>query len=219
MQQEQQQPEGAPAPIEQQPEAQEAVPQQAADEMVSKADLERALADLHKYKAQVKELTASASANNEKLLREGKRWEELAELKAREAEEARNELAKAREAIVNDKKFSAVRDAALKAGLRPEAIADLELVALDKVDVETTSMGRVNVLGVDSLISNIKLSRPHWFGGGKTNVAGAVPNISSPGGLVTKEEVIKLSLEASKSGDYTAYQQKLKQYQKQQKGV
>jgi hypothetical protein len=164
----------------------------------------------------VRDSAAKSAAEKEQLLREQNRWQELAELKAKEAEDYKAHLDKTREAMVTDKKFGAVREAALKAGIRPEAIADLELVGLDKVQVETTSLGRVNVIGVDNLIDSIKLSRPHWFGGQQTRVAGTVPNISSPS-VVSLSELNKLSLEASKSGDYTAYEQKLKQYQKQRK--
>lgn len=189
-----------------------------AEQMVSKAEFDKVMADMHRYKTQARELATASNAEQEKLLREGKRWEELAELKAREAEEAKTESQRLKNAIVDDKKFSAVREAAVKAGIRPEAIADLEMIGLDKIEVETTDLGRVNVLGVDSLIGNIKLSRPHWFGGGRTSVAGSVPNVSSPG-LVSLAEINKLSLEAQKSGDYTAYSQKIKQYQQQKKGV
>ena len=220
---EQQQPEGAPASQEQEQQppvepAQAAVPeeQKPAEEMVSKAEFERVMADMHKYKSQARELATASNAEQERLLREGKRWEELAEMKAREAEEHKSEVTRIKDALVNDKKFGAVREAAMKAGLRPEAIADLELIALDKVEAETTSTGRINVLGVESLVNNIKLSRPHWFGATKTNVAGGVPNISQQG-VVSLQEINKLSLEAQKTGDYTTYSQKLKQYQQQKK--
>lgn len=58
-----------------------------------------------------------------------------------------------------------MKAAALQAGLRPEAIDDLEALELDLVDVESTSKGRLNVLGVDEQIKKLQKAKPHWFGG------------------------------------------------------
>lgn len=183
------------------------------------ADKDKLLSEIHKYKAQLREITTASQSQKEQLLRDNKQYEELASMYKTQLDQSTEHSKQLQDAIVNDKKFSAVREAAVKAGLRPEAIADLELVALDKVQVEKSDTGRVTVMGVDSLVDNIKLSRPHWFGSSKTSIAGSMPNVSSGGGLVTKEEIVKLSLDAKRSGDYTAYEQKMRQFQKQSKGV
>jgi hypothetical protein len=183
---------------------------------VSLEDHERALADLHKYKSQLRDIETKSEAQREQLLKDNKEFEKLAMVYKQKLEETDSKFKKAQEAIVLDKKFGALKEAAMKAGIRQEAIQDLESLNMDRVEVETTSTGRVNVLGVEGLIENLKMSRPHWFGATKTTVAGGVPNITQ-GGLVSKEELIKLSLEAQKTGDSSAYLAKFKQYKQQQK--
>jgi len=199
------------------PVAAEAVPpvETPAEETVSKAEFEKVLAEMHKYKGEARDLTSASAAEKEQLLRAGGKWEEIATLKSKELEDANTRYTAIQKSLVDNKKFSALKDAAMKAGVRPEAMTDLELVSMDSLQVETTSTGRVNVLGVQAEIDRIKLTRPHWFGGAKTTINGGIPSVNNPGGLVTKEELIKLSVEAQKSGDYTAYHAKTKQYQTQ----
>lgn len=200
------------------PEQTEQVTQEQTPETVSRAEFEKVMAEMHKYKGQLREIATASHAEKEKLLREQNNFQELAVMKEREASEYKEKLELLQTSLVDREKYSALKDAAMKAGLRAEALTDLELVALDKVQVETTSTGRVNVLGVSQAIESLKVSRPHWFGGSKTTVAGALPTATSgAGGLVTLEEIIKLSNEASKSGDYATYEAKMKQYQQQRK--
>lgn len=186
-----------------------------APEMVPKAELEKVLAEVHKWKGQAKELSVKSAAEREKLLMEQGRWEELAKEKDGRLRELEERDARTKEAFINEKKYSAVREAAVKSGILPNALPDLELIGLDKVQVETTSTGRINVLGVESAIENLKLSRPHWFGAPRTVVAGSSPNVSAPGGLVTAADLVKLSTEARKSGDYTAYEKANRQFKQQ----
>jgi hypothetical protein len=204
--------EQTPAPAEPTP-APETPP---APEMVPKAEMEKVLADLHKWKNQAKELSVKSAAEREKLLVEQGRWEELAKEKDARLRELEERDAKTRQAFVDEKKFSAVKEAALKSGIRSEALPDLELVSLDKVQVETTSTGRVNVLGVEHAIEQLKLSRPHWFGGTKTVISGSDPQVNSTTtGIVNQKDLIKLSMEAQKTGDYTAYEKAFKQFRQQ----
>lgn len=186
-------------------------------ETVSKAEFEKVMTELHKYKGQLREISSASQAEKERLLREGNNFQELAALKDNEAKEIREKYDRLQNSLVDREKYSALKDAAVKAGLKAEALNDLELVALDKVQVETTSTGRVNVLGVSQTIENLKLSRPHWFGGGRTNVSGSIPSVDGTQALVTPKELIKLSEEALKSGDYATYENKLKTYQQQQR--
>jgi len=157
----------------------------------------------------------STQADVEKSLREQKRWEELVTIKDGELSELRQRDTETKKAFIQEKKYSAVKEEALKAGIRPEALADLELIGLDKVDIETTSTGRINVLGVQGAIESLKMSRPHWFGQPKTIINGNLPGVNNSTGLVTSAEVNKLSMEARKTGDYAAYEKAFKQYRQQ----
>lgn len=199
----------------QEPVAEEQAPSQ---ETVSKEEFERVLADMHKFKSQVREMSQASQQEKERMMREQENWKGLAELKERELQEANERLNGIQTSLVKREKFNALKDAALKEGIRPEAINDLEYFGMDGLQVETTSTGRVNVLGVDGAIANLKLKRPYMFGGQRTVVNGNVPNVNnSQAGLVSNEELIKLSNEASKTGDYTAYKKAFEQYKQQQK--
>jgi len=185
-------------------------------EMVPKAELEKVLAEVHKWKSQAKDLTVKSAAEREKLLMEQGRWEELAKEKDTRLRELEDRDVATRKAFVEEKKFNAVKEAAVRSGIRAEAVKDLELVSLDKVQVETTSTGRVNILGVENAIEQLKLSRPHWFGGARTTIASADPQVNSQStGIVSHKDLIKLSLEAQKTGDYAAYEKAFKQFKQQ----
>jgi len=105
---------------------------EAAPEMVSKSELDKALADMHKFKAEAREMRTRTQADVEKSLREQKRWEELVTIKDGELNELRQHSVETKKAIIQEKKYHAIKEEALKAGIRPEALVDLELVALDK---------------------------------------------------------------------------------------
>lgn len=203
-----------------QPQAQESVTEERApaEETVSKAEFERALADMHKYKQQVREMSQASQAEKERLMREQENWKGLAELKEQELNEHKEKLEAIQNSLVKREKFNALEKAARAAGIRDEAINDLEYFGMDKLQVETTSTGRVNVLGVEGAIANLKLSRPYMFGGQKTVVNGNVPNVNnSDSGVVSEKDLIKLSNDARKSGDYTEYEKAFKQYRQQKK--
>lgn len=188
-----------------------------AEETVSKVEFERVLSEMHKYKGQLREISTASQVEKERLLKEQNNWQELAQIHESRSKAAEERLNMIQESLVNKEKFSALKDAAMRAGIKPEALSDLELVGLDKVQVETTSTGRVNVIGVSQAIDGLKLSRPHWFGGSPTRVSGALPTVASTQGLVTEKELIKLSVEAQKNSDYATYEQKLKEYKQQKR--
>jgi hypothetical protein len=177
---------------------------------------EEVKADMIKYKTKVQEFEQRVQQEEEKRLRETNDWKTLYERKETEAKEAQEKLTRFESTLTNTAKFSAVREAALKAGIRQEAISDLELVELKDVVVEKSPAGRVEVRGADRAVEMLKALKPHWFGK-SINVNSSIPT-SSQGGLASEDELLKMSLEAQKSGDYTAYAQKLKQF-KEAKGV
>ena len=183
---------------------------------VSKAEYEKVMADLHKFKRKATELEGKAKKEEEERLRATGEWQKIAELKAKEAEEKEEKLNQIQKSIVEDKKFTAIREAAIKAGMTEQALKDLELLSFRDVIVETTSTGRVNVLGVDRFIESQKTVRPHWFGKPQLNINGKIPTVTADK-VATEKELVKMSLEAEKTGDYTAYQNKLKEFQKQNK--
>lgn len=185
--------------------------------MVSKADLDRALSDLHKFKNEANEVKGKLKAFEEKALAEKDDWKSLAERHKQEAEEANQKSERIQNSYIGEKKNTAVKEAALKLGMLPDAIGDLELLSLDGVVIETTSTGKVNVLGADGFVQNLKSLKPHWFGQTQVNtrVNPGVPGVKGEGKAITDSDLLKLSNEASKSGDYAPYKAALAKYRTQ----
>ncbi len=102
----------------------------------------------------------------------------------------------------------------MKLGLVETAVDDLELMELKDVIVETTSTGRVNVIGAKSAAERIKSIRPHWFSEGRVpNINGRQPEVRTSGsGATSYEELQKLEKEAVKTGDYTEYKKKVMEF-------
>lgn len=187
-------------------------------DVVDKKHLEHALADLQKWKQKTAELDRLLKEKDEKVkqaeierMRQAQDYKQIAEIKEREAQEAIARETRLKESIVYDRKFSEVRAAALKAGLRKEAEADLEMLSLDPVAIETTSTGRINVLGADQFVEHLRLTRPHWFGSNKPSINSASPEVVASGS-VTEQDIIKLSKEARKTGDWSPVEKAYKIY-------
>ena len=128
-------------------------------------DHKRAIDDMNKFKKKAQDLEARIKSGETDKLKEQNRWKELYEQAQQRAEQAEEKANKIQDSFVNERKYGAVKQAALAAGLRPEAVDDLEAIDLDLVEVETTSKGKLNVLGVTEQISKLQKAKPHWFGG------------------------------------------------------
>ena len=147
-------------------------------------------------------------------MKKNQQWQELAELKEKEADEAKRDSAKLKESLVFDRKFSAIREAALAAGIRKEAVSDLELLDLSEVQIETTSTGRINIIGADKTVDRLKTLKPHWFGNKGNKVNSDIPDVQTSGS-VTMKQIYEAEKKAKESGDYAPYKQALIKYKQQ----
>lgn len=78
-------------------------------------------------------------------------------------------------------KATAIEKEATKMGLKQEALQDLDLVDKSLLEIETTSTGKINVLGVNDFMENLKVNRPHWFTDmSAPKVNNAVPGSATP---------------------------------------
>lgn len=182
-------------------------------ELVEKERLDRAVDDVHKFKSKAKEYEDRLKAMEEERLREKEDYKTIAERRQQEAEEYKSKYDNLNQAVVNRERYHAVKDAAMKAGIRD--VNDLDLLPLEDLQVETTSTGRINVLGAEAFIEKQKMLKPHWFGPkGAPNV-----NTNSVGvthsGKVSGDDLVKLEREARKTGDYSKYKDAFSRYQKQ----
>lgn len=187
-------------------------------EVVPRDDHKRAIEDMHKFKRQAQELADKLKAKETDDLKKTQQWQQLAELKEQEAKDAKTEAENLKRAIVADKKYSAVREYAITAGLRKEAIADLDLVDLDDVSIETTSTGRVNVSGVDKAVARLKLLKPHWFKDAAPQINAESPGVTNTGGSIDMKQLDAAEKHAKKTGDYTQYKDLLLRYKSQLRG-
>lgn len=157
--------------------------------VVAWEDHKRALDDLHKFKKQVSELETKFSQIEDQRLRDQNDWKQLAEKEKKRADDADAKVKTITGSLVLTQKHQAVQKAALDAGIRQEALADLDLLDLNEVQVEATSTGRYIVSGANEYIDELKAKKPHWF---KTAKA---PNLNTGGGGAPRD---------TKSGEITA---------------
>lgn len=185
------------------------VPQQTHDEVVQ---------DLLKQKAKAKELAEKLSAFEKekedlgmKSLKEKQEWQKVAEAKEAEAAALKKKLDDEKRVTTNYFKRSELRQQALKAGIRENALDDLDLLPLEDITVETTSTGKINVLGADKSVERLKATRPHWFQD-RTDpgVDGGTPTVTKAS-AVSMKDILKLQ----KEGKQSEYEAALRSYQKQ----
>lgn len=132
-------------------------------EMVSRDAYEQIKKDLFKFKSEARDLRERISEAEKAKLKETENYKAYAETLEKERDEFRQKLQDFTSITLQDKKLSAVREAARKAGIREEALPDVELVDLDGVSVETTSTGRIMVDGADDFVKRLQKTRSHWF--------------------------------------------------------
>lgn len=185
---------------------------------VSKDAYDKVMQDMHKYKKALREIEAGKKQAELQSLKEKQEWQKVAEIKEKEAMEAREQKEKLTKAVVTDKKMSAIREAAMKAGILDSALDDIELLNWNDVEVETTSSGRINVLGAEDGVKRLKTLKPHWFGKSTSKVNSKIPDVNQKSDVVTVEKLSKLRKEAMQSGDYSAYKPAFEAYQAQISG-
>lgn len=183
-------------------------------EMVPKSELAKAIDDIHVLKNKLKEQDDVSKNKEIDDLKEKENWKQIAKIKEDEAATATSETKNLRESIVQDKKFAAMKEAALGAGIRKEALGDLDLLDFSELIIETTNTGKINVLGCEKAISNLKAQKPHWFTSRSTKVDGGLPEVINGGG-VTYKDVLAAEQKAKETSDYVPYKKVLQQYREQ----
>jgi len=188
--------------------------------VVKAGDHERLLKDTHRYKEEAKRWRAEAEKSakerresEDRKLAEANEFKVLYERTAAERDAERAEKQKLIDSYYTNQKISSVRSEALKAGLRPEAEADLDLIGLDSVAIERTDQGRVIVHGTEEFVQNLKKTRPHWFGNTKVaNINSGGTNSTATNQTITPDMLFRLEQEGKKTGKMDGYYAAVKQY-------
>ena len=201
----------------QSPQSQE--PAQAPEQTFTKSEVQKILEEAKSYKARVAEYEAKMKAKEVEELTANQRWKELAELKEREAVDAIEKAEKLKAAVVQKEKISALKEAALQAGIRKESLPDLRLIDFPEVNLQNGNEGEFTVTGADKAIQRLKALRPHWFQSSIPTVNSASPVVTGDGGI-TFDDVKKAQADYTKNPsaeNADKYKNALIQFKKQAK--
>lgn len=173
--------------------------------------LEKFKQDNIKAKKRLQELEAQLEVERRNKLKEKEDWKTYAETLEKELESTRTERQALSQAMIYDKKVEAIRIAALNAGIRKDAIKHLEKFGTEGVDIETTSTGRINILGAEQFVARLKAEAPYLF-----DVKGTKVNAESPSMVgkteITIEKLNELRDHWKKTGDSAPYQAALLEF-------
>jgi hypothetical protein len=199
----------------------------AGGETVSKADHQRALDDMHKFKKLAVDTekerndlkTRLEALERDKKTADGD-FKGLYETTKARLDEIEAEKKKLKDSMVLTQKHSAVQSALVKAGFKSEFLPLLDKESFDEVVFEATSAGRFLVTGADIFVDQYRKRYPSAFeaakppiintGGGSDGSAGGDSDLT-PGKLFTIEQ------ECKKKGNMQPYYEAIKKYQEQKK--
>lgn len=160
-----------------------------------------AVAALEKEKQKLAEQLEAVKTNE---LKSKQMWKELAETNEKKVQQLESELTQTKQERINSAKYSALRAACLKLGLHPHGEKYLENTPLlGELEIETTSMGRINVLNADLVAQSFKAQNLILFQTPKAqDINTDTPTVLNGGnGGVTLDEVNKLSKKYSQTKD------------------
>lgn len=199
---------------------------QGKDDHVPKSAYEQVTKDLHKWKAQAKENQRQLSEVQDRLKAfEDKNIDEtdlkqVAERYKRDADSYKAENQKLKESYLYSEKYRAIFNELRKLGFRDDAERYLEFEDLKDIEIETTSKGRVNVLGAQEWAAEYQRKNEFLFEAKKA------PKVSSADGRsgnrtdsepLTPAKLIELEKIARRTGkadDDKKYREAVLQYQK-----
>lgn len=176
-------------------------------------ETEKLKADLAKVRKENERLAKLAEDMRLKKLKESEDKEAyIRELEER-AEKAEKERTAYGTAYMEERKLEAIKFEARKAGLVTEFEDMLERYGTDGVEIETTSSGRVNVIGASSFVSRLKSKYPRMFEQKGSKINSESPTIAKESEL-TYEKLNELKKKAEKSGnsksaEWAAYKEAL----------
>lgn len=159
--------------------------------VITKEQYQKILDQMKSAETKAAQLEAQVQDSKIKGMKEKEDWQGVAAAKEKEADDAKAEAKKLREAVVSDKVSAALREEAIKHGINPASLQDLDLLDFDELRVETTSTGKINVFGAPAAVQKLKSIRPHWFSKPTPGVNPDSPQLNAPppGGVISYEMV------------------------------
>lgn len=190
-----------------------------AQSLVSKDAYDRVKKDMHDYKTKNADLERRLADMKVQGHKEKEDWKSVAEHHENEAKTLKGQYEGLKNSLLSDKKTSALTAEALKQGINPASLPDLELLDFDELTVETTSTGKILVSGADRAIAKLKTLRPHWFTKTTPSVNPSTPNLGTPqSGQVTTADLNAAETQWKKTkseADRKAYYDIIQRYKAQ----
>lgn len=175
--------------------------------------------DMLKYKDENAKLRQQLDDFKVRGHKEKEDWKAVAEHHEQKAKEYESKFTGLQGALLNDKKIQSLTTEAVKQGINPASLPDLELLDFEELQVETTSNGKILVSGQDRAIAKLKTLRPHWFNNAVPSVNPSSPNVGNrPTGAVTIADLNAAEAQWKKSqsdSDKKAYFELIRKYKTQ----
>lgn len=165
----------------------------------TKAEMDKIISEAKKYRGQADDYKKQIKKRELDELEKNNEWQNIAKIKSEEAETLRAETEKLKTAFVTKEKMSAVKEAAMLAGLRKESIQDLRLIDFPEIRLETNSEGEFTVSGADKAVLRLKSLRPHWFNNAAPQVNTQTPAVTNSGSNISWADFKKIEAEYKKT--------------------
>lgn len=128
-----------------------------------KADMFRFKQESAEKEAKLAKLLEGQEAADKAKLAEQGQYKTLLEKSEAEKAELRLKADTAVESVTHFVRFKSVEAEARKAGILDASLSDLNLLGLDKLEVQREGK-EIRVKGVEEFVAEQKKLRPHWFG-------------------------------------------------------
>lgn len=177
---------------------------------------EKIKADLAKARKENEDMKRQIESMRLKKLKESEDKEAYIQEVEKQRDQAIRDRQMYSEAYLEDRKTEAVKVEAIKLGMAQEFLEVLEKMGTEGIEVETTSTGKVNIIGAHSFVARLKSKYPRMF-----ESKGSKVNSDSPSTVeaeeLSYEKLMKLKEKADKSGnskspEWKAYGDALKKY-------
>lgn len=186
---------------------------------ISKEDHDRALADLHRFKADAKKNAEQAQLLQDQInqlkkqgMRTAEDFKSLSETQAKELEEKDKTIATLKNGISKTFRSMQVKQEAKALGIKESAMRDLDLLDFsDQVQVVFGDDGTVSVDGAKQAAENLKKTRDHWFQTGKVDNI----NTGGKGGGNEPAELTSAYMNSLEKTDPKKYKELYPKYVKQ----
>ena len=146
---------------------------------------------INELAAQNEELVRKLKDDEDKKLAETNQYKELCEREKKKREMAEEAEKKLKHSYINNFKMDAIKRAALKGGIQEAAVEDIDRFDHNGVEVEYTSSGNINIIGVDEYVNSLKEKKSYLF----KKINAPIINNQSPNSNVTSmsiDDLLKL---------------------------